>query len=134
MIETGSAAPLGATTDGDGTNFAVYSSVAERVQLCLFDEAGKELQRLDLPGQTGSIWHGYLPGCRAGQRYGYRVEGPYAPARGHRFNPHKLLIDPYTRAIDGALVWDAALMGYTVGDPGQDLSFDRRDATWGGKN
>jgi glycogen operon protein len=109
MIEAGSAAPLGATTDKDGTNFAVYSSVAERVELCLFNTDGSESRRLDLPGRSGSVWHGYLPGCRAGQRYGYRVHGPYRPAKGQRCNEAQLLIDPYARALDGEFTWNEAV-------------------------
>ena len=92
--------PMGAHFDGFGANFAVFSQVAERVELCLFDEHGQET-RVDLPEVTGDVWHGYLPSARPGQRYGFRVHGPYAPERGLRCNPHKLLLDPYARAIDG---------------------------------
>ncbi len=108
--------PLGATYDGAGTNFALFSEVAERVELCLFDTSGNE-QRLDLPESTGSVWHGYLPGLEPGQRYGYRVHGPWDPARGHRCNPAKLLLDPYARAIDGLPTWNPAIYPYRFDDP-----------------
>ena len=95
MIEAGNSAPLGATVDTDGSNFAVFSSVAEQVELCFFDESGNQTNNYFLPDCTDSVWHGYVPGCRPGQRYGYRVHGPYAPKDGLRCNPAKLLIDPY---------------------------------------
>ncbi|CAN5821828.1 hypothetical protein BH20CHL8_BH20CHL8_00760 [soil metagenome] len=98
----GTSYPLGATWDGSGVNFALYSEHAEAVDLCLFDAAGAE-QRLRLTEQTDLIWHCYLPDVRLGQRYGYRVHGPYDPAAGHRFNAAKLLIDPYAKRIDGAV-------------------------------
>lgn len=121
--------PLGATWDGSGTNFALFSAHAERVELCLFDAEGKrEIERIALPEYTHEIWHGYLPDVRAGQLYGFRVYGPYAPEQGHRFNPNKLLIDPYARALHGELVWDDALFGYVVGHEDEDLSFDERDS------
>ncbi|TVR67270.1 MAG: glycogen debranching enzyme GlgX [Spirochaetaceae bacterium] len=121
--------PLGATWDGSGTNFALFSAHAERVDLCLFDESGKrEVARIPLPEYTHEIWHGYLPDIRPGQLYGFRVYGPYDPAAGHRFNHHKLLIDPYARSLRGPLLWDDALFGYTVGAPEEDLSFDTRDS------
>ena len=101
MIESGRPTPLGATAEASGTNFAVFSSVAERVELCLFDSSGRQTSAIDLPECTGDIWHGYLPGCHAGQHYGYRVHGLFAPARGLRCNPAKLLIDPYARALSG---------------------------------
>jgi len=109
MIEAGSAAPLGATADSDGTNFAVYSSPAERVELCLFDATGAERARVDLPRCTGSVWHGYVPGCRPGQRYGFRVHGPFDADKGQRCNAAKLLIDPYARALDGVFTWHDAV-------------------------
>ena len=109
MIEDGSPAPLGATPDNDGTNFALYSEVAQRVELCLFDEAGRPLARHGLPGTTGPVWHGYLPGCRPGQRYGYRVHGIFHPAEGLRCNPNKLLIDPYARSLAGRFRWHKAV-------------------------
>jgi isoamylase len=122
--------PLGATWDGSGTNFALFSAHAEKVELCLFDGGGKsEIARIRLPEYTHEIWHGYLPDMRPGQLYGYRVYGPYEPEAGHRFNPHKLLVDPYAKALVGALEWDDALFGYKVGDDAEDLSFDDRDSS-----
>jgi glycogen operon protein len=127
-IEAGSPYPLGATWDGKGVNFALFSAHAERVQLCLFDHGGrKELERLDLPEYTHEVWHGYLPDARPGLLYGYRVFGPYEPRAGHRFNPNKLLIDPYAKALYGRLAWTDAHYGYRVGARQSDLSFDRRD-------
>jgi len=121
--------PRGAHWDGEGVNFALFSEHAERVELCLFDESGEnEVQRIELPEYTDQVWHGYLPEARPGQLYGYRVHGPYRPEHGHRFNPNKLLIDPYARAIVGDLRWDDALFGYTIGHPEGDLSFDERDS------
>ena len=112
----GHAYPLGATYDGSGTNFAIFSEVAERVELCLFSQRGKET-RVRLTEVDGFVWHGYLPSVEPGQRYGYRVHGPYAPARGLRCNPNKLLIDPYSKAVDGPVVWNEAVFGYPFGDP-----------------
>jgi len=121
--------PRGAHWDGEGVNFALFSEHAEKVELCLFDENGEnEVQRVELPEYTDQVWHGYLPEARPGQLYGYRVHGPYRPEHGHRFNPNKLLIDPYARAIVGDLRWDDALFGYTIGHPEGDLSFDERDS------
>jgi len=105
MIESGRPTPLGATADPSGTNFAVYSSVAQRVELCLFDSSGRQTKSLDLPECTDGVWHGYLPACPTGQHYGYRVHGPHAPDRGLRCNSHKLLIDPYARALSGQFDW-----------------------------
>jgi glycogen operon protein len=120
---------MGAHWDGLGINFCVFSGHAERVELCLFDAAGRrELARLDLPDCTDEVFHGYLEGGRPGQVYGYRVHGPYQPEAGHRFNPHKLLLDPYAKKTVGALHWSDALFGYRVGSPRDDLSFDRRDS------
>ena len=116
QIWPGSAYPLGATYDGSGTNFALYSEVAERVELCLFDEAGTETV-VALPEVDGLVWHAFLPGIEPGQRYGYRVHGPYDPAAGHRCNPNKLLLDPYSKAIDGSFDWDQSLFSYDFGDP-----------------
>lgn len=114
-METGSPAPLGATPDDDGVNFAVYASVAETVDLCLFDAAGKPVSACPLPARSDGVWHGYLPGCRPGQRYGYRVHGPWQPEAGLRCNPHKLLIDPYCRALDGSFIWQQAVFDYVPG-------------------
>ena len=124
--------PLGATWDGKGVNFALFSANAEKVELCLFDESGqRELKRIQLPEYTNEVWHTYLPDVRPGQLYGYRVYGPHEPQRGHRFNHHKLLLDPYAKALVGTLIWDDAHFGYRVGDPAEDLSFDtRNNARW----
>lgn len=124
----GEPTPCGATWDGRGVSFAVFSANADRVELCLFDKKGRrELHRITLPEYTDGIWHGYLPDARPGQLYGYRVHGPYDPNRGHRFNPHKLLIDPYAKALSGPLLWSDAHFGYRVGHRNGDLSFDRRN-------
>jgi len=121
--------PLGATWDGSGVNFAIFSANATKVELCLFDAQGlEEIERIALPEFTNEIWHGYLPDARPGTLYGYRVHGPYDPANGHRFNHNKLLIDPYAKQISGELQWDDALFGYTVGHVDGDLSFDERDS------
>ncbi|WP_306754771.1 glycogen debranching protein GlgX [Paracoccus actinidiae] len=118
---------LGAEFLGEGTNFALFSDHATKVELCLFDDSGKqELHRLELPDMEGGIWFGYLPGIGPGQVYGYRVHGPYEPEQGHRFNPNKLLLDPYARELRGQIEWDDALHGYQVGE--DDLSFDTRDS------
>jgi len=128
-LKVGSPHPRGATWDGGGVNFALYSANATRVELCIFDSTGtQELQRLDLPDFTEEIWHGYLPGAQPGTVYGYRVHGPYAPEEGHRFNPNKLLLDPYARSHVGAVRWDDACFGYTIGSDRGDLSFDDRDS------
>jgi isoamylase len=108
--------PLGATYDGVGTHFSVFSEVAERVELCLFDGNGKEA-RVDLPEVTGFCWHGYLPDVEQGQRYGYRVHGPWAPEHGHRCNPAKLLLDPYAKAVEGEVNWNEAVYPYRFKDP-----------------
>ncbi len=115
-IWPGRPSPLGATPDGSGTNFAVASQIAEQVVLCLFDAGGAET-RLPLPALDDGVWHGFVPGISAGQRYGFRVPGPYDPARGLRCNPAKLLLDPYAKATDGELVWAESLLGYPPGDP-----------------
>ena len=111
----GDAYPLGATYDGNGTNFALYSEVADSVMLCLFDDDGAE-QRVSLTEVDGYVWHCYLPQVHPGQKYGYRVDGPYDPGQGIRANPNKLLLDPYAKAVSGAIDWDQALFGYTFGD------------------
>ncbi|AWK89954.1 glycogen debranching protein GlgX [Azospirillum thermophilum] len=120
--------PLGATWDGFGVNFALFSAHAEKVELCLFDKTGqREIERIALPEHTDEVWHGYLPDARPGLLYGYRVHGPYEPGAGHRFNPNKLLIDPYAKALFGGFKWSDAHYGYRVGSTREDLSFDRRD-------
>jgi glycogen operon protein len=118
--------PLGATYDGVGTNFSIFSEVAERVELSLFDETGAEV-RLPLNEQTALCWHGYIPNVGPRQRYGFRVTGPYEPERGQRCNPAKLLLDPYARAIEGGVSWDEAVFPYRLGDPNADLAQDERD-------
>jgi glycogen operon protein len=124
--------PRGATWDGEGVNFALFSSNAEKVELCLFDPSGRhELQRIALRERTDEIWHGYLPEARPGLLYGYRVHGPYEPERGQRFNPNKLLIEPYAKHLEGALLWSDAHFGYRVGHAKGDLSFDKRDSAAG---
>ena len=128
-VTEGNPFPLGATWDGLGVNFALFSAHATKVELCLFDDAGRrEVERIELPEYTNEIWHGYLPDAHPGQIYGYRVHGPYEPDAGHRFNPNKLLIDPYAKQLVGALRWSEALFGYTIGSPDADLSFDTRDS------
>lgn len=129
LVREGLPYPLGATWDGLGVNFALFSANATKVELCLFDDSGgRELERIELPEYTEEVWHGYLPDARPGTKYAYRVHGPYEPAAGHRFNPNKLLLDPYAKQIVGELTWDPALFGYTVGSPDTDLSFDTRDS------
>ncbi len=124
--------PRGAIWDGEGVNFALFSEHAEKVELCIFDHEGRrELQRIELRERTDLVWHCYLPEARPGMLYGYRVHGPYKPEEGHRFNPHKLLLDPYARNIDGQVHWSDALFGYTIGSKREDLSFDRRDSARG---
>ncbi len=121
--------PLGATWDGRGVNFALFSAHAEKVELCLFDRAGlQEEARIELPEYTDEVWHGYLPEARPDLLYGYRVYGPYDPAAGHRFNHNKLLLDPYARALHGHLRWNDVVFGYRIGSPREDLAFYRRDS------
>jgi len=122
----GSPFPLGASWDGTGTNFAVFSEGAERVELCLFDDSSTE-SRLDLTEVTTHVWHGFVEGVGPGRRYGYRMHGPFKPEHGLRFNPNKLLIDPYALAIEGDVEWGEEVFGYSFVDPGKDLSFDDRD-------
>ena len=119
--------PLGATPDAEGTNFALFSRNATAVELCLFDREGRE-QRIEIADHDEFVWHCYLPGIRAGQRYGYRVHGPYEPELGHRFNATKLLLDPYAGLIEGDVPAVDELFGYRRGDPAEDLSFDERDS------
>jgi isoamylase len=127
-LSAGSPHPLGATWDGRGTNFAIFSANAQKIELCLFDGQGRrELERIPLPERTEDVWHGYLNDVVPGQLYGYRVHGPYEPERGFRFNSHKLLVDPYARKLAGRLVWSDAHFAYRTGNPKADLTFDRRD-------
>ena len=120
--------PRGASWDGSGTNFSVFSAHATKVELCLFDDQGREeLHRIELPEYTNQIWHGYLPEIGPGTVYGYRVHGAYEPEQGHRFNPNKLLLDPYATAHTGELKWDPAVFGYQM-ESGDDLTFDTRDS------
>ncbi len=124
--------PRGATWDGEGVNFALFSAHAEKVELCIFDPAGKhELQRIEVQEHTDQVWHCYLPEARPGLHYGYRVYGPYEPEKGHRFNPNKLLIEPYAKHIEHTLHWSDAHFGYRVGHPRADLSFDKRNSALG---
>src|SRR5690242_1041148 len=119
--------PLGATWDGLGVNFALFSANATKVELCLFDPSGEcEVERVELPEYTDEVWHGYLPDARPGTTYGYRVHGPYEPTAGHRFNPNKLLLDPYAKQIVGHVEWNPALFGYSM-ETADDLTFDKRD-------
>src|SRR5438105_6158695 len=115
-VHRGEPYPLGATWDGEGVNFALYSENATRVELCLFDAEGKQT-KVHLREQTAFVWHGYLPGVQPGQRYGYRVYGPYEPRAGLHCNPHKLLIDPYAKAIEGEVDWHESLFGYNLRYP-----------------
>ena len=127
-ILEGHFAPLGATWTGLGVNFAVFSANATAVELCLFDETGtKEVERLELPEYTNQVFHGFVPDARPGTAYGYRVHGPYEPTHGHRFNPNKLLLDPYAKSVVSDLTWNPALFGYKV-ETGDDLTFDERDS------
>ncbi|MGY6548275.1 MAG: glycogen debranching protein GlgX [Roseinatronobacter sp.] len=128
QLSAGRPYPLGASFDGEGVNFAVFSQHATRVTLCLFDDQGHEVLLIDLAERDGHVWHGYISGMRPGQQYGFRVHGPYQPEEGHRFNPHKLLIDPYAKQLTGHPVWHDALYGYTIGDSAADLSYDKRDS------
>jgi isoamylase len=128
-VREGQPFPLGATWDGLGVNFALYSANATRVELCLFDNDGEtEIERIELPEYTNEVFHGYLPDGRPGMVYAYRVHGAYEPQAGHRFNPNKLLLDPYAKQLTGSLTWDHALFGYTIGHADADLSFDARDS------
>ena len=122
--------PLGANWDGRGVNFALYADEATKVELCLFDspEATQESERIELPEQTDRVWHAYLPDATPRQIYGYRVHGPYAPEAGHRFNPHKILLDPYAKLIARPPQWHDALFGYIIGAAEADMSFDDRDS------
>ncbi len=128
IIKEGRPYPIGAHWDGKGTNFALFSAHATKVELCLFNQSGsKETDRITLPEYTNEIWHGYIEGVHPGMLYGYRVYGPYAPEEGHRFNHNKLLLDPYARAHSGELKWDPACFGYKL-ETQDDLTFDERDS------
>src|SRR5437870_8165286 len=129
-LKPGKPYPLGATWDGVGVNFSLFSENAQKVELCLFEsfDAASEAERIVLPEQTDQVWHGYLTGVQPGQLYGYRVYGAYEPDKGHRFNANKILLDPYSKAIGRALRWSDEMYGYKVdGSPDADLSFDERD-------
>ncbi|MEI6894156.1 MAG: glycogen debranching protein GlgX [Colwellia sp.] len=127
-IEPGSIYPIGATPDNNGVNFSLFSANADKVELCIFDQYGhQELIRFALPLCEHQVWHGYLRGAKAGLVYGYRVYGPYRPQFGHRFNHHKLLLDPYARSLTGQFSWSDRHFAYKLDDPKQDLSFDDRD-------
>jgi isoamylase len=130
LVYPGAAFPLGATWDGKGVNFALYSENATSVELCLFQDIGDELESLKIKvtEYTNQIWHVYLPDIKPGQLYGYRVHGPYEPENGHRYNPNKLLIDPYAKAISGTVEWNDALFGYELGHPDGDLSYSELDS------
>ncbi len=131
-VTSGNSAPLGATWDGEGTNFALFSAHAERVELCLFHPNDRtEVERIVLPEYTDEIWHGYLPEVGPGTLYGYRVHGPFEPEQGHRFNHHKLLLDPYAKRLVGRVKWSPAHFGYDIDSPEKDLSFDTRDSAPG---
>ena len=129
VVTEGRPFPLGATWDGLGVNFALFSAHATKVELCLFDSSGEtELERIELPEYTDEVWHGYLPAARPGTVYGYRVHGPYEPDAGHRFNPNKLVIDPYARQLVGALRWGPELFAYRLDHADKDKSYDERDS------
>jgi isoamylase len=128
-VSEGKPYPLGATIDSSGANFAIFSANATKVEVCLFDSTGaRETDRFELPEHTDEIFHGHIEGVGAGTFYGFRVHGPYEPEAGHRFNPNKLLLDPYARAHAGVLQWDHAIFGYTIGAEAEDLTFDERDS------
>src|SRR5438094_10379800 len=127
-LSAGTSARLGASWDGRGTNFALFSANAQRVELCLFDPQGRrELERIELPERTEDVWHGYLNDVSPGQLYGYRVHGPYEPEHGHRFNANKIVMDPYAKSVARTVRWSDEMFGYRVGDEQADLAFDDRD-------
>ena len=127
-ILEGRPSPRGAAWTGLGVNFSMFSANATKVELCLFDDTGEtEVERLELPEYTNEIFHGFVPDARPGTIYGYRVHGPYHPEEGHRFNPNKLLLDPYAKSLIGQVEWNPALFGYQV-ETGDDLTFDERDS------
>src|SRR5262245_46706962 len=121
--------PLGATWDGAGVNFALFAEHAAKVELCLFDsiDAGAESRRIVFREHTDNVWHAYLPDIQPDQIYGYRVHGPYEPAKRHRFNPHKVLLDPYAKSIARDVRWCDEMFGYRIGDPAADMAMDNRD-------
>ncbi|TGR36295.1 glycogen debranching enzyme GlgX, partial [bacterium M00.F.Ca.ET.199.01.1.1] len=122
-IAEGTPFPLGATWNGTGVNFALFSAHATKVELCLFDETGQnEIERIELPEYTDEVWHVFVPNLKPGAIYGYRVHGPYEPEKGHRFNPNKLLLDPYAKAHIGELKWAPEIFGYTLDSEEGDLS------------
>ncbi len=128
-LQAGSSHQLGARFDGDGTNFAVFSANAQRSNCASFRRMARpSLPVIALPERTGPVWHGYAPGLKPGTLYGFRAHGTYAPEHGHRFNPNKLLLDPYTRELRGAWTNHPATLGYDLASSGQDLSFDPRDS------
>jgi isoamylase len=129
-IYPGTPYPIGASWDGEGVNFALYSENADAVELCLFDQehGALETHRIFLPEHSHQVWHGYIPGIKPGQLYGYRVHGPHDPSNGHRFNKNKLLIDPYAKAIAGVIDWDDSLFAYNFDAEEKDLSFDESDS------
>ena len=127
LILPGKPYPQGATWDGTGVNFSIYSEGATGVDLCLFDEGGAATATIPISESTGHVWHCYVPGIRLGQLYGYRVHGSYEPERGLRFNPAKLLIDPYAKALVGKVDWTAPVFSYTLGNPEADLGMDSTD-------
>src|SRR6478672_7486214 len=129
-IYPGGPFPLGATWDGQGVNFALFAENATGVDLCLFDSAEEkiETERIRINEVSHHVWHVYLPQAKPGQLYGYRVYGPYEPENGHRFNPNKLLIDPYAKAISGRVQWTNAVFGYEVGNGEEDLSYSEEDS------
>ena len=130
IVYSGNPYPLGATWDGNGINFALFADNATNVELCLFDNIDDETEavRIKMTERTHHVWHAYLPEAKPGQLYGYRVHGPYEPENGHRFNPNKLLIDPYAKAIAGNIEGHEALLGYEVGHKSEDLSFSTTDS------
>ena len=130
VVTAGKSAPLGSTWDGVGTNFAIFSEHATKVELCFFDspDAKTESRKIELSNNTAFVWHGYITGVEPGQIYGYRVHGPYEPENGHRFNSNKVLMDPYAKAVVRDVKWDDSLFGYKIGDEKEDLSFDERDS------
>jgi glycogen operon protein len=131
-VKEGLPYPRGASWDGKGVNFALFSANATKVEVCLFNHQGRETERIELPEYRDESFHGYVPDIGPGTFYGYRVHGPYAPDEGHRFNPNKLVLDPYARAhigqLSGSPSWNPAVFAYKVGDPQGDLSFDERDS------